>query len=65
MEHTTTYETVHAWTTSGGLVLMVAMFLVIVFYALRPSNKKTFDHAASLALNEDIDMPDDKTERAR
>ncbi|MBI1260494.1 MAG: CcoQ/FixQ family Cbb3-type cytochrome c oxidase assembly chaperone [Rhizobiales bacterium] len=66
MEHTTTaYETVHTWTTSGGLVFMVIMFLGILFYALRPGNKKIFDHAASLALNEDIDTPDEKTESAR
>jgi cytochrome c oxidase cbb3-type subunit 4 len=36
-----------------SLVAVVLTFLSIVAYALWPSNKSSFDEAASLPLNED------------
>lgn len=36
-----------------SLVVLMLTFLVIVAYALWPSNKSTFDEAARLPLNED------------
>ena len=50
MQAQSTYEIVHMWSTSFGLVLMVAMFIAVIVYALWPGNKKAFEHAASLAL---------------
>lgn len=65
MQAQSTYEIVHMWSTSFGLVLMVAMFIAVIVYAMWPGNKKAFEHAASLALNEDLDQADPKTERDR
>ncbi len=36
-----------------GLILFAGMFVVVLIYALWPRNKKKFDHAARLPLEED------------
>lgn len=38
---------------SVGLLLFVVAFALILFYALRPSNRKTFDDAALIPLQEE------------
>jgi cytochrome c oxidase cbb3-type subunit 4 len=38
---------------SIGLVYFVVVFLAVCAYALWPSNKRRFDHAASTPLRED------------
>ncbi|PKQ08972.1 MAG: CcoQ/FixQ family Cbb3-type cytochrome c oxidase assembly chaperone [Alphaproteobacteria bacterium HGW-Alphaproteobacteria-12] len=53
MESETTYALVRTWATVGGLIFMVAAFLGILAYALWPSNKKVFDHMASLPLEDE------------
>lgn len=60
MEPDTTYSLVRAWAGAGGLVLMVALFIAVLVYALRPANKQKFDRLAHLPLKDD-DGPDDKT----
>ncbi len=38
---------------SWGSLYFAAIFLVVLIYALRPSNKATFDAAANMPLRED------------
>lgn len=38
---------------SLGLLLFVFAFILVLIYALTPSNRKTFDRAAQLPLEED------------
>lgn len=37
---------------SWGLLYLIVFFVAILIYTLRPSNKKTFDKAASSILEE-------------
>lgn len=60
MEAETTYSLVRAWAGAGGLVLMVALFVIVLVYALRPANKNKFDRLSRLPL-QDGDGPDNKT----
>ncbi len=36
-----------------GLIFFAVCFAIVLVYALWPRNKKKFDHAAHLPLNED------------
>ncbi|MEE9330545.1 MAG: cbb3-type cytochrome c oxidase subunit 3 [Parvularculaceae bacterium] len=47
------YETLSNLAQTLGLLLFVLAFAMVLYYALRPGNKKTFDHAANLPLNEE------------
>ncbi|MEX0840147.1 MAG: cbb3-type cytochrome c oxidase subunit 3 [Parvibaculum sp.] len=60
MEPETTYSLVRTWAGAGGLILMVALFIGVLVYALRPGNKHKFDRLARLPL-QDGDGPDHKT----
>ena len=48
-----TYEWLAHFAQSAGVLYFIALFLVVLFYALRPRNKETFDHAAQMPLRED------------
>ncbi|MBX3508753.1 cbb3-type cytochrome c oxidase subunit 3 [Parvibaculum sp.] len=48
-----TYDMARTWFGTGGLILMVVLFAIVLVYALRPSNKQKFDHLAALPLKED------------
>jgi len=47
------YHSLATFAQTWGLVYMVVMFIGVLVYALRPSAKKTFDHAAQMPLRED------------
>lgn len=49
MDYTTLAEFAQTW----GLVYMVAIFIGVLIYALRPGAKKKFDEAARIPLKED------------
>jgi cytochrome c oxidase cbb3-type subunit 4 len=49
MDYTTLAEFAQTW----GLVYMVAIFVGVLIYALRPGAKKKFDEAAKIPLKED------------
>ncbi|MBO6947429.1 MAG: cbb3-type cytochrome c oxidase subunit 3 [Rhodospirillales bacterium] len=49
MDYTTLAEFAQTW----GLVYMVAIFIGVLIYALRPGAKKKFDRAARIPLKED------------
>jgi cytochrome c oxidase cbb3-type subunit 4 len=50
---------VSTFAQTWGLVFLVVMFVVAVAYALWPKNKKKFDRAAQLPLDDD-DKPEEK-----
>ena len=48
-----TYESVSQFAQTWGLVYLVALFLAVLIYALRPGNRKKFDDAAQIPFKED------------
>lgn len=48
-----TYQVASEFARSWGLVFLMVMFGCAVAYALWPSNKRTFDQAARLPLDEE------------
>jgi cytochrome c oxidase cbb3-type subunit IV len=48
-----TYAAVAEFAQTWGLLFFVVAFVVVVAYALWPSNKKTFDDAARTPLRKD------------
>lgn len=47
------YETVRTFAGTWGLVFLVVLFVGVVGYALWPRNKKRFDEASRIPLEED------------
>jgi cytochrome c oxidase cbb3-type subunit IV len=48
-----TYKAVAEFAQTWGLIYFIAIFLVVLIYALWPSRKKQFDDAARIPLRED------------
>ena len=48
-----TYQIASEFARSWGLVFLIVMFGAGVAYAMWPSNRRTFDHAARLPLDEE------------
>lgn len=48
-----TYKAVAEFAQTWGLIYFVAVFAVVVIYALWPSRKQRFDEAARIPLRED------------
>ena len=46
-------ETVHELLTSIWMVWAIVIFLVIVFWAMRPRNRKRFEKDAQIPLDDD------------
>jgi len=54
------YEAISAFAQTWGLLIFVAVFAVIVAYAIWPKNKKNFDEAARIPLEDDKPKADDR-----
>ena len=52
-----TYETASVFAQTVVLVLFVGLFIAVLAYAFWPGNKKGFDEAAQLPLDDD-DKPE-------
>ena len=48
-----TYRMLATFAQSMGVVYFMGIFLVVITYALWPSNKARFEDAARMPLNED------------
>ena len=48
-----TYRAVAEFAQSWGLLYFFAVFVVVVLLVMRPSQKRRYDQAARLPLNED------------
>lgn len=46
------YDSIADASSMLGLVFFIMMFAVVVFWALRPKNKKAFEEAARIPLQE-------------
>jgi cytochrome c oxidase cbb3-type subunit 4 len=58
-----TYDRVASVTQIAALVLFVALFVGVLIYAFWPGNKKTFEEAANIPLEQDPDQATDDRER--
>ena len=47
------YETLASFAQTGGLLLFVIAFALVLVYALRPANRETFEAARRLPLEDD------------
>jgi cbb3-type cytochrome oxidase subunit 3 len=56
-----TYDTVASLCQVVSLLMFIGMFLVVLAYALKPSNRGRFEHAQRSALNLDHTRPEDIT----
>lgn len=52
------YETLRAVSGTVGLIIFVSLFVGVLVYALWPKNRKKFDHAAHIPLNDNADNSD-------
>ncbi len=48
-----TYEDVHVFSQSWGMVYLMALFFGVCLYALWPGNRDKFDEAARRPLDEE------------
>ncbi|MEM1104605.1 MAG: cbb3-type cytochrome c oxidase subunit 3 [Pseudomonadota bacterium] len=46
------YETLSQFAQTGGLLLFVLAFGLVLLYALNPGNKQKFDEAKQIPLND-------------
>lgn len=47
------FESLSTFAQTWGLFYLIVLFAGVLFYALRPSAKEKFDHAARIPLQED------------
>lgn len=52
-----TYETVAAFTQSLSLIIFFVLFFGVVAYAIWPGNRKKFEHASQIPLENDEHDP--------
>ncbi|RIA47809.1 cbb3-type cytochrome c oxidase subunit 3 [Dichotomicrobium thermohalophilum] len=57
-----TYDTVVMVTQIVGLILFIGLFVAVLIYALWPGNKKRFERASRVPLEQD-EKPDEDTQR--
>tara|TARA_R110002072_G_scaffold44289_12_gene124029 strand:- start:2332 stop:2526 length:195 start_codon:yes stop_codon:yes gene_type:complete len=53
------FERLSQFAQTGGMVIFVGIFAVVLIYALWPRNQAKFDHAARMPLEGDDDAPSD------
>jgi cytochrome c oxidase cbb3-type subunit 4 len=56
------YNTLVMVTQIAGLVLFIGLFVAVLIYALWPGNKKRFERASKVPLDQD-DRPEQDTQR--
>lgn len=49
------YETLSQFAQTGGLLLFIAAFVLVLIYALAPANRTRFDKAARMPLDDEDD----------
>lgn len=55
-----TYEQVASVSQVAALLFFIALFVVVLAYAFWPGNKKRFDDAAKLPLEDDTESKNEK-----
>ncbi|WP_428408799.1 cbb3-type cytochrome c oxidase subunit 3 [Hyphococcus sp.] len=54
------YEKLASFAQTWGLLLFILAFVLVLIYALAPGNKKTFDKAKRIPLEDDEPEEEDK-----
>ncbi|MFC2953650.1 cbb3-type cytochrome c oxidase subunit 3 [Marinicaulis aureus] len=49
------YEKLSSFAQTGGLILFIIAFVLVLIYALAPGNKKKFDEAKRIPLEDEED----------
>ncbi|MEM6537661.1 MAG: cbb3-type cytochrome c oxidase subunit 3 [Pseudomonadota bacterium] len=49
------YEILASFAQTGGLLLFVAAFILVLIYVFAPQNKKSFDEAEQIPLKDQDD----------
>ncbi|MEO1014408.1 MAG: cbb3-type cytochrome c oxidase subunit 3 [Pseudomonadota bacterium] len=47
------YETLSSFAQTGGLLLFVAAFIMVLIYTFSPENRKGFDEAEQIPLRDE------------
>ena len=55
-----TYEQVASVSQVAALLFFIALFVIVLVYAFWPGNKKRFDDAAKLPLEDDAESKNEK-----
>jgi cytochrome c oxidase cbb3-type subunit IV len=48
-----TYEWIRTLSGTAGLVIFIALFAAVLIYVFKPGNKRKFDHASRMPLQDD------------
>ncbi|WP_375202576.1 cbb3-type cytochrome c oxidase subunit 3 [Hyphococcus sp.] len=49
------YETLSSFAQTGGLILFIIAFVLVLIYALAPGNRERFEHARRIPLEDEED----------
>lgn len=49
------YETLSSFAQTGGLILFIIAFVLVLVYALAPGNRERFEHARRIPLEDEED----------
>ncbi len=55
-----TYEDLRSMAGLTGLAIFIALFVVVLIYAFWPGNKKHFERARHIPLDEDPEIPPER-----
>jgi cytochrome c oxidase cbb3-type subunit 4 len=58
-----TYESATIFSQIAALIIFIALFVGVIFYVSWPGNKKKFDEAANLPLEDKNDEPEQDGDR--
>ena len=58
-----TYESASAFSQVAALLIFIALFIGVILYVFWPGNKKKFDEAAKLPLEDEDDEPEKDGDR--
>jgi len=53
-----TYESASTFSQVAALIIFIALFIGVILYVFWPGNKKKFDDAAKLPLEDEDDEPE-------
>jgi cytochrome c oxidase cbb3-type subunit IV len=60
-----TYDEIRSFAGVGGLLLFMALFAAVLIYTFWPGNKKSFEEARNIPLEDDKDDSPSRGENGR
>jgi cytochrome c oxidase cbb3-type subunit 4 len=58
-----TYESASTFSQIAAMIIFIALFIGVILYVFWPGNKKKFDEAAQLPLEDEDDEPENDGDR--